>query len=174
MMSSLVGSPSGFSIMTSQCSKSQPKSRFGQSGLGSSRDEGVDLVAKERAAGGAAATGRRNSADAAERGRGYGGGGGREGGDGEARRPERRRRRDRERREVRGLPRLGEDGDSLAVPVARVARGYGGLAILVEITQDGTTTLMFRDYGSSEETVRNDGDRREEMMKQVRPVRWRR
>ncbi|KAI6668189.1 hypothetical protein NL676_028542 [Syzygium grande] len=59
-------------------------------------------------------------------------------------------------------------GDSLAVPVAGVAGGYGGLATLVEITQDGTMTSMFEDYGSSEETVRNDGDRREEMMKQVR------
>ncbi|KAI6672698.1 hypothetical protein NL676_000604 [Syzygium grande] len=65
-------------------------------------------------------------------------------------------------------------GDSLTVPVVGVAGGYGGLTTLVEITQDGTMTSMFGDYGSSDEMVRNDKDRRKEMMKQVRLVRWRR
>lgn len=57
MISSLVGSPSGFSTTTSQCSKSQPSSkivslggRFDQLGFGSLSDEEVARVANPRSA----------------------------------------------------------------------------------------------------------------------------
>jgi len=75
MISSLVGSPSGFSTTTSQCSKSQPSSkivslggRFDQLGFGSLSDEEVARVAKPRSAEEAGGI-RRRATPAAARGR---------------------------------------------------------------------------------------------------------
>lgn len=75
MISSLVGSPSGFSTTTSQCSKSQPSSkivslggRFDQLGFGSLSDEEVARVANPRSAEEAGER-RRRATPAAARGR---------------------------------------------------------------------------------------------------------
>jgi hypothetical protein len=74
MISSLVGSPSGFSTTTSQCSKSQPSSkivslggRFDQLGFGSLSDDDVARVANPL--NGAAEETRRRTTPAAARGR---------------------------------------------------------------------------------------------------------
>lgn len=75
MISSLVGSPSGFSMTTSQCSKSHPSSkivslggRFDQLGLGSLSEDEVARVEKARKDGDGS-TRRRMSAEATASGR---------------------------------------------------------------------------------------------------------
>lgn len=74
MISSLVGSPSGFSMTMSQCSKSHPSSkivslggRFDQLGFGSLSDDEVARVDKAREEGDGRT--RQNSAEATARGR---------------------------------------------------------------------------------------------------------
>lgn len=76
MISSLVGSPSGFSMTTSQCSKSQPSSnmvslggRFDQLGLGSLSDDVVARVEKLRRVGGGRRKRSRRREEAAARAR---------------------------------------------------------------------------------------------------------